>query len=223
MTARKSLCRPNGVCNCLRRRVSAAAALAAPAQAADLKARLGQRLEGVNRGIFGVKSAHQEEIHSLVTELEALNPLKAPARHLEHVDGDWRLLYSSIRILGTRRSKLGLREFVSIGDMIQGVDVASQMATNRVDFNITGLGFLSGALTIRASYEPQGDARVAVTFQDASLEPSQLQQLFEQHYDMLLGIFNPDGWLDITYVDEEIRIGRDDKGDVFVLERMRDA
>jgi PAP_fibrillin len=51
-------------------------------------------------------------------------------------------------------------------------------------------------------------------------EPRQLQQLFEQNFDLLLSIFNPEGWLDITYVDESHRVGRDDKANVFFLERM---
>ena len=51
-------------------------------------------------------------------------------------------------------------------------------------------------------------------------EPKQLNALFEKNYDLLLSIFNPDGWLDITYVDEQHRLGRDDKGNVFLLERV---
>lgn len=49
--------------------------------------------------------------------------------------------------------------------------------------------------------------------------PDRLQQLFQQNYDLLLSIFNPDGWLEITYVDGDMRVGRDDKGNIFVLER----
>lgn len=37
---------------------------------------------------------------------------------------------------------------------------------------------------------------------------------------LLLSIFNPEGWLDITYVDGTLRCGRDDKGHLFVLERL---
>jgi hypothetical protein len=49
--------------------------------------------------------------------------------------------------------------------------------------------------------------------------PRQLQQLFEANYDLLLSIFNPDGWLEITYLDDALRAGRDDKGNIFLLER----
>ncbi len=43
--------------------------------------------------------------------------------------------------------------------------------------------------------------------------------LCQANYALLLSIFNPEGWLDTTYVDDRHRIGRDDKGNVFVLER----
>ncbi len=49
--------------------------------------------------------------------------------------------------------------------------------------------------------------------------PKALERLFASNYDMLLSIFNPEGWLDITYVDDTHRIGRDDKGNVFYLQR----
>lgn len=49
--------------------------------------------------------------------------------------------------------------------------------------------------------------------------PKQLNALFQQNYDLLLSIFNPEGWLEITYVDDAHRVGRDDKGNVFFLER----
>ena len=45
------------------------------------------------------------------------------------------------------------------------------------------------------------------------------QELFEDNYDMLLGIFNPEGWLETTYLDDDFRIGRDDKNNVFILQR----
>lgn len=53
--------------------------------------------------------------------------------------------------------------------------------------------------------------------------PSQLQQIFQANYDLLLSIFNPEGWLDITFVDDQMRVGRDDKGNIFVLERSQAA
>ena len=40
---------------------------------------------------------------------------------------------------------------------------------------------------------------------------------------LLLAIFNPEGWLDTTFVGGGLRVGRDDKGHVFVLERQAEG
>lgn len=39
------------------------------------------------------------------------------------MDGCWRLVYSTISILGKKRTKLGLRDFISLGDFFQMIDV----------------------------------------------------------------------------------------------------
>ena len=159
-------------------------------------------------------------MHALVEALEAANPLPAPAQSLAAVAGDWRLLYSTIVITGVKKTKLGLREFVQLGDFVQTIDVAAGRAVNRVEFSVAGLGSLAGALTVTARFEVAGPARVAIAFKRSELEPAQLQTLFRANFDLLLSIFNPDGWLDITFVDADMRVGRDDKGNVFLLERM---
>ena len=40
------------------------------------------------------------------------------------VDGCWRLVYSTISILGSKRTKLGLRDFISLDEFFQIIDVA---------------------------------------------------------------------------------------------------
>ena len=57
-------------------------------------------------------------------------------------------------------------------------------------------------------------------FRPSMQVPERLQSIFESNFDLLLSIFNPGGHLDITYCDDEMRCGRDDKGNVFVLERL---
>lgn len=49
--------------------------------------------------------------------------------------------------------------------------------------------------------------------------PAALQTIFEKNLDLLLSIFNPEGHLDITFLDTTTRVGRDDKGNVFLVER----
>lgn len=42
---------------------------------------------------------------------------------LDQVKGEWKLLYSTISILGSKRTKLGLRDFINLGDFVQIIDV----------------------------------------------------------------------------------------------------
>ncbi|THG16087.1 hypothetical protein TEA_014809 [Camellia sinensis var. sinensis] len=57
---------------------------------------------------------------------------------------------------------------------------------------------------------------------DPTLFLDKLMNVFRKNYDLLLDIFNPEGWLEITYVDDTLRIGRDDKGNIFILERYEE-
>ncbi|KAL6223121.1 hypothetical protein ACLB2K_006511 [Fragaria x ananassa] len=155
----------------------------------QIKTELYQALQGINRGIFGVPSAKKSEIEGLVEQLESQNPTPDPTVNLEKVGGCWKLVYSTITILGSRRTKLGLRDFISLGDFYQNIDVAK---------------------------------RVDISYDNSTITPVQLMNVFRKNYDILLGIFNPDGWLEITYVDDTVRIGRDDKGNIFILERSEE-
>lgn len=166
-----------------------------------------------------LQAAKRQAIHAIIEDLEHHNPLAAPTEHLERVAGDWRLLYTTISITGIKKTRLGLREFVKLGDFIQHIDIENSRAVNRVGFSVAGIGTIKGSLTIQATYSPISSHRVAINFQESTLVPSQLQKIFEQNYELLLSIFNPDGWLDITYVDDELRVGRDNKGNIFLLER----
>lgn len=71
-----------------------------------------------------------------------------------------------------------------------------------------------------AAPEPSAVGPSCICVPYISQEPKQLQALFEQNFDLLLSIFNPEGFLDITFLDAVHRVGRDDKGNVFLLERM---
>ncbi|OEL19047.1 putative plastid-lipid-associated protein 7, chloroplastic [Dichanthelium oligosanthes] len=186
----------------------------------NVKDALYQALEGANRGIFGMTSAKRSEIHGLVELLESRNPTPEPTAELqEKVDGCWKLIYSTISILGKKRTKLGLRDFISLGDFLQIIDVKEEKAVNVIKFSVRALKILSGQLAIEASYTVTSKTRVDIKLESSTITPEQLMNIFQKNYDMLLAIFNPEGWLEITYVDESLRIGRDDKENIFVLER----
>uniref|UniRef100_A0A803PJB4 Plastid lipid-associated protein/fibrillin conserved domain-containing protein n=1 Tax=Cannabis sativa TaxID=3483 RepID=A0A803PJB4_CANSA len=169
----------------------------------QLKAELFQALTGINRGIFGVPSAKKSEIENLVA-------------------GNWKLVYSTITVLGAKRTKLGLRDFISLGDFFQTIDVAKSKAVNVIKFNVRGFKMLDGQLTIEASFKIASISRVEINYDHSTIIPDQLMNMFRKNYDLLLGIFNPEGWLEITYVDDILRIGRDDKGNIFILERSEE-
>lgn len=190
------------------------------ADANSVKEDLRSAVAPFDRGIFGCQKAERAQIAELVQELEAFNPLPAPTESLEQVAGDWRLIYTTLQILGNKRTKLGLRTFVNLGDFVQRIDLESKQAVNNVAFNVVGLGSLEGMLSIKASFEVVSPTRVDIKYQESTLVPDKLQTLFNKNVDLLLAIFNPEGWLELTYVDEEMRIGHDDKGNVFVLEKM---
>lgn len=112
-------------------------------QRRDLKKRLEFRLAKANRGIFGLKvispqlagqrqlelqAAEKEDILGLLSRLEAVNPNPQPTRNLFLADGEWTLLFSTITITGSRRTKLGLREFVTLGEFRQVIDTERQIA-----------------------------------------------------------------------------------------------
>mmetsp|Transcript_38906 Transcript_38906/g.99481 ORF Transcript_38906/g.99481 Transcript_38906/m.99481 type:complete len:198 (-) Transcript_38906:221-814(-) len=186
----------------------------------EVKGQLVGALQGTDRGIFGVPMAKRQEIEALVQQLEAANPTPNALADPACVAGEWEVLFSTIKITGAKRTKLGLREFVKISELLQIIDTEACTAVNLVKFNVTGLGDFGGSLRIVANYKAASDTRVDIEFKESTLEPAQLQKIFAKNYDMLLAIFNPQGWLEVTYVDATHRIGRDDKGNLFVLARV---
>ncbi|RYR53406.1 hypothetical protein Ahy_A06g028486 [Arachis hypogaea] len=184
---------------------------------AVLKRELYQAVEGINRGIFGLPSAKKFEIESLVQQLESQNPTPEPTLEL-----DKRLVYSTITILRSKRTKLGLRDFISLDEFFQTIDIAKSKAVNVVEFSAKGLSLFSGQLSIEASFKIASATRVDINFESSTITPDQLMHVFRKNYNLLLGIFNPEGWLEITYVDDTMRIGRDNKGNIFVLKKIED-
>ncbi|KAJ0041403.1 hypothetical protein Pint_27099 [Pistacia integerrima] len=164
---------------------------------AHLKADLFQQVQGINRGIFGVPSGKKSEIERLVELLESQNPTPDPTVNLENES------FNSISIFGDAR--------------MEG------KAVNVIKFNVRGLNLLNGQLTIEASFKIASKSRVDINYDNSMITPDQLMNMFRKNYDILLGIFNPDGWLEITYVDDTMRIGRDDKGNIFILKRSEES
>ncbi|KAB2597210.1 plastid-lipid-associated protein 7 [Pyrus ussuriensis x Pyrus communis] len=76
------------------------------------------------RCIFGVPSAKKSQIEALVNQLESRNPTPDRVLNLQKVGGCWKLVYSTITILGSKRTRLRLRDFISLGDFFQNINIA---------------------------------------------------------------------------------------------------
>lgn len=180
---------------------------------------------GPDRGIFGLDSATRASIDALAVAVETASPVAAPIARLDDLlNGRWRLLYTTLTILGRRRSRLSLSTasksgFVSLGELYQNVDAAAGVAESVVQFRV--MGRVEGAFSITATFTPQTEQRVGVAATGSSLTPPGLEKMLGENVGLLTQIFDPTGWLDVTYLDDQgYRLGRDDKGHLFVLQKV---
>ena len=98
---------------------------------------------------------------------------------------------------------------------------------------IVGMPFLEGLVTIVARFEPVSERRVNVKFERSIISfqrlinyrsPNDFIQQIELGKKFLpldFGIENREqkGWLEITYLDHNLRIGRGNEGNIFVLSK----
>ena len=165
------------------------------------------------------------ELHQLITNIEtqspALNPLDSPL-----LIGDWRLIYTTSRgILGLDRIPL-----TDLGEVYQAIrgDRVYNVAETKSFLGIEGV------VAVAARYVRSGEARVDVTFQRSILGLQSIMgyrsvtafidQLEAKSRVLAIDIPIPareggvaQGWLEVTYLDETLRISRGNEGSIFVL------
>jgi len=170
---------------------------ASPADRAEAKAKLLSLIEGTDRGARA-DEAKQKEIEAAIARCERLNP-NPKALSSPLVSGKWRLVYTtSSSILGTNRPAI-LRPQ---GPIFQLIDADNLRAKNWE----AGWPFSQ----VFAELTPESSSQVRVDF--VQFRIFSLIPISARRGD------NPArGFLDVTYVDEEIRISRGDKGNLFVL------
>lgn len=188
------------------------------------KAELLELIAGKNRGLLATE-AQKQAILSAIARLEDRNPTAQPVAATDLIDGDWRLIYT------TSRGILGLDQvpLLKLGQVYQCI-----RATDATLYNIAevyGLPLLEGIVSVAARFVPVSDRRVNVTFERSILGFQRLidyqtpqhfiQQLEAGHkfraIDFPITNREQRGWLDITYLDKDLRIGRGNEGSVFVL------
>ncbi|XP_010269008.1 PREDICTED: probable plastid-lipid-associated protein 4, chloroplastic [Nelumbo nucifera] len=138
-----------------------------------------------------------EQIDQIARKLEAVNPTKQPLKS-DLLNGKWELIYTTSKsILQTQRPKL-LRSRVNY----QAINVDTLRAQNMESWPFFN--------QVTADLTPLNARKVAVKFDKFKIVG-------------LIPIKAPGrarGELEITYLDEELRVSRGDKGNLFILKMV---
>lgn len=167
-----------------------------------LKSEILNLASDVNRGLTATDE-QKEEMNRLFVQLETLNPTKNPLivnDSKPSVNGDWSLDYT------TSDAILGKGGFPRVGPIIQNIDTTTLSAKNS---EVVKYIFVNLPQSVSSELSPLDGKLTDVRFKKFMLGP--------------VGFDAPDsfrGSLDITYLDDEVRLTRGDKGNIFVLTRM---
>ncbi|MFZ4728704.1 MAG: PAP/fibrillin family protein [Pseudanabaena sp.] len=191
------------------------------------KANLINAIAPVNRGLQ-LSENQRKAIFSAVAYLEELNPNSSPNATPELLDGNWLLLFT------TSQELLGIDRFplYKLGNIYQCLRVAEGKIFNVAE--IKGLPLLSGIVSVCANFTVVDEKRVKVNFE--RLVAGSQNLIGYQNVDSFINtlrspkkLFAIDfqikredqkGWLETTYLDQDLRIGRGNEGNLFVLRKI---
>jgi len=191
------------------------------------KANLINAIAPVNRGLQ-LSENQRKAIFSAVAYLEELNPNSSPNDNPELLDGNWLLLFT------TSQELLGIDRFplYKLGNIYQCLRVAEGKIFNVAE--IKGLPLLSGIVSVCANFTVVDEKRVKVNFErlvagsqnligyrnvDSFIDTLQSpKKLFA--IDFQIKREDQKGWLETTYLDQDLRIGRGNEGNLFVLRKI---
>jgi PAP_fibrillin len=188
------------------------------------KSALLEAIAGKNRGLLAT-DADRQSILAAVVALEERNPTPRPLEALDKLDGNWRLLFT------TSKGLLNIDQvpFCKLGQIYQYVGASSASIYNVAE--IYGLPYLEGIVSVAAKFEALSEKRAKVNFErsiiglqrlvdyrsvDHFIEQVEAGQKFRA-IDFNITNREQRGWLDVTYLDDDLRIGRGNEGSVFVL------
>ncbi|XP_058191821.1 probable plastid-lipid-associated protein 4, chloroplastic [Rhododendron vialii] len=167
-----------------------------PKDAKPIKDELLEAIAPLDRGADATPE-DQQRIDQIARKLETVNPTKEPLKS-DLLDGKWELIYTtSTSILQTQRPK-----FLRSRTNYQAINVDTLRAQNMESWPFFN--------QVTADLTPLNARKVAVKFDFFKIAG-------------LIPIKAPDrarGTLDITYLDEELRVSRGDKGNLFILKMI---
>lgn len=204
--------------------------------------RLCARTDGGKRAT----SSEREELERLVSELTKIG--RSEGVELTRVNGKWSLLatlatsedarerraregaigsalteisgaggaVSEERGDGVSSSSSSFPKFIASKGNYQDIDVDSGVAENRAELALFGKVPLTVRLKASCVASPNGTARLDVAFDAVEISLGGAGPL-----SMSLAFANPRGWIETTYVDDDIRTGKGDKGSIFIAARRQ--
>ena len=189
------------------------------------KAELLEAIAGKNRGLLATET-DKVAILAEVSRLEEHNPTPRPLEATDLLEGNWRLLYTTSKGI----LNLGQIPPLPLGQIYQCIRTSTSRIYNIAE--VAELPYLESLVSVVARFEPVSDIRVNVKFERSIVgsrrligykSPSDfIQQIeagkkFFPALDFSIESRDQSGWLDITYLDKDLRIGRGNEGNVFVL------
>jgi len=192
------------------------------------KAELLDTIAGKNRGILA-NPTDRQAIQAAIARLEDLNPNPDPLSVPDKLEGNWRLLYTTSNDL----LRLDQLPFCKLGQIYQYIQLEGDRIYNVAE--VKGLPYLDGVVSVAARFEPVSKQRVNVRFERSVVglqsllsyqSPNQFIETLQtgnklRALDFSIDPTNQKGWLDITYLDDDLRIGRGNVGSLFVLTRAK--
>jgi hypothetical protein len=188
------------------------------------KSTLLEIIAGKNRGIL-TDASQRQAIAAAIAQLEDRNPTPRPLEAPEKLSGNWRLLYTTSQEL----LQIDRFPFLKLGQIYQYVQAENRKIYNVAE--VSGIPYLEGIVSVAAQFEPVSDRRVKVIFQRGIIGLQRLIDYRSVHHfiqeieagqkfraiDFNITNREQKGWLDVTYLDDDLRIGRGNEGNIFVL------
>lgn len=162
-----------------------------------------------DRGVLLAEQGHKE-VACVAQQLQQYcidEPVQSPL-----IFGEWDVVYCSVPTSpgGGYRSAIGRLVFKT-KDMIQVVE-APDIVRNRVSFSL--FGFLDGQVSLKGKLKALDEKWIQVVFEPPELKAGPFEFQYGGESEVKL---------EITYVDDKIRLGKGSRGSLFVFQRLSPA
>ncbi|XP_059662975.1 probable plastid-lipid-associated protein 8, chloroplastic [Cornus florida] len=173
----------------------------------DLVASILSKVTQTDGGVT-LKADEHKKVAEVAQELQKYcvdEPVKCPL-----IFGDWDVVYCSVPTSpgGGYRSAFG-RLIFKAKELIQVVE-APDIVRNKVSFS--ALGFLDGEVSLNGKLKALDEKWIQVVFEPPELKVGSLQFQYGGESEVKL---------EITYIDDKIRLGKGSKGSLFVFQRRK--